>query len=399
MTGWTDEQLAYRAALRHFVETNIKPRRQVLEHDSTAPYEVLRAYYGAFDVAQSALERFEQSLTPAVNSAPAVRSSAAETLIPLIEISRVSPGLVTALGVSVNVTPGAIRRAGTVEQKRRWIPDLLSLRKIGAWAITEPDSGSDAFGGMRSTAKPHGEGFVLNGSKTFITNGPLADTIVFICKLDDGTNRDWREREILTFVLDRGMDGLAQTPALRKMGQHSSPTGDVFAQDVYVERDRLLAAPSGESKSGVRSTFASERASIAATSLGIIEQCLEASIEYAKNRHQFSRPIGDFQLIQLKLAEMEIARLNVENMVLRYIEKIDRGDRPTVAEASAMKLYSARTAFAVATEAVQLHGGNGYMAENIVEQLARDAKVLQIYGGTDEIQVTHIARELMKRSI
>ena len=302
------------------------------------------------------------------------------------------------MGVSVSLTAGAILRSGSREQKERWARDLLTLESIGAWAITEPDSGSDAFGSMRATAHVDGDGWVLNGSKTFITNGPYADTIVFICKLDDG--RPPADREVMTFVLDRGMAGLEQTPPLRKMGMHSSPTGEVFATDVRVGEDRLLRAPrraAPSSRDGAKATFATERASIAAMALGIIERCLELSVGYARDRVQFGRSIGEFQLVQLKLAHMEVARMNVENLVLRYIAMVDAGVRPTLAEASAMKLYSAQSAVHVALEAVQVFGGNGYMAENQVEQLCRDSKVLQIYGGTDEIQVTHIAKDLLRR--
>jgi alkylation response protein AidB-like acyl-CoA dehydrogenase len=131
--------------------------------------------------------------------------------------------------------------------------------------------------------------------------------------------------------------------------------------------------------------------------LGIIEQCLELCVDYAKERVQFGKPIGEYQLIQEKLARMEVARLNVQNLVFRHLEMSAAGDALTLAEASAMKLYSARAAVEVALEAVQLFGGNGYMSEFRVEQLARDAKVLQIYAGTDEIQITHIARDLLSR--
>ena len=140
-----------------------------------------------------------------------------------------------------------------------------------------------------------------------------------------------------------------------------------------------------------------ERAGVAAMSLGVIDECLKLSIEYAKNRTLWDKPIGDFQLIQLKLAKMEVARLNVQNLVFRHIEMQAAGRTPTLAEASAMKLYSAQAATEVAMEAVQLFGGNGYMAEYRVEQLARDAKVFQIYAGTDEIQITHIAKDLLSR--
>jgi alkylation response protein AidB-like acyl-CoA dehydrogenase len=206
----------------------------------------------------------------------------------------------------------------------------------------------------------------------------------------------------MTFVLDRGMPGLEQTPPLRKMGMHSSPTGEVIAVDVLVGEDRLLCAHrrspgtvTSTSRREAKSAFSKERASVTAMALGIIDRCLELSVEYAKVRTQFGRPIGDFQLIQLKLAQMEVARMNVENLVLRYIASADAGIRIPLAEASAMKLYAAQSATHVALEAVQVFGGNGYMAEHQVEQLCRDAKVLQIYGGADEIQVTHIAKGLL----
>jgi alkylation response protein AidB-like acyl-CoA dehydrogenase len=141
-----------------------------------------------------------------------------------------------------------------------------------------------------------------------------------------------------------------------------------------------------------------ERASIAATALGIIERCLELSVDYARTRVQFGKPIGDYQLIQLKLAKMEVARMNTENLLLQYISMADEGVRPSLAEASAVKLYAAQAAMEVTLEAVQVFGGNGYMSENHVEQLCRDAKVLQIYGGTDEIQVRAIARDLIGRA-
>ncbi|NDJ89710.1 acyl-CoA dehydrogenase family protein [Mycolicibacter kumamotonensis] len=404
MLQWTEEQLIYRRAVRRFVESAIVPQREALEFEGRPPYDILRQFYAEFGVGESAMERFEAILS----GGPKPPGSAAEKLIPLVEFARCSPGLAVALGTSIDLTAGAILRDGSDEQKRRWAPDLLTLRKIGAWAITEPESGSDAFGGLRSTAKPVDGGWVLNGNKTFISNGPYADIIVFICKLDDGSEIDRRQRPIMTFVLERGMSGLLQSKPLRKMGQHSSPTGELSLEDVFVSEDRLLAgtrrssttSSEGRGKRGsssASSTFAMERASIAATALGIIERCLELSVDYAKTRVQFGRPIGDYQLIQLKLAKMEIARMNTEMLLLQYMSKADAGVRPTLAEASASKLYAAQAAMEVSLEAVQVFGGNGYMAENHVEQLCRDAKVLQIYGGTDEIQVRAIAKDLIGR--
>ena len=180
------------------------------------------------------------------------------------------------------------------------------------------------------------------------------------------------------------------------MGLHASPTGELFLEDVKVDKDRLIGeSEDAYARSGAKETFTAERTGVAAMALGIVEQCLKLSIEYAKTRVQFGRPIGDFQLIQLKLAKMEVARMNIQNMVFRQIEMAAAGRSMSLAEASACKLYAAQATMDVCLEAVQLFGGNGYMAEFQVEQLCRDAKVLQIYGGTDEIQISQIARSLL----
>ncbi|MEY2456600.1 MAG: acyl-CoA dehydrogenase, partial [Acidimicrobiaceae bacterium] len=411
MFEWSEEQLMIRDAVRQFVEAEIAPKRDELEHGDLPPYDILRKLFATFGMDAMARERFkaqiererrilagEEQPTPKGTRGAGDANSIAMTMLPIIEICRYSPGMVTAMGVSMGLTSAAIMSRGTIAQKERWALDLLTLDKVGAWAITEPGSGSDAFGSMAATARRDGDEYLLNGSKTFITNGPYADTTVFICKLDEGNPP--AERKILSFVLDRGMPGFEQSKPLRKMGMHSSPTGELFLTDVRVGRDRLIGetedVPSG-GREGAKDTFSIERSGVAAMSLGIIDKCLELCVQYAKDRVQFGKPIGEFQLIQDKLARMEVARLNVQNLVFRYIEMSAAGRGLSLAEASAMKLYSARAATEVAMEAVQLHGGNGYMAEFHVEQLARDAKVLQIYAGTDEIQITHIAKDLLRR--
>ena len=418
MIEWSDEQLQMQAAVREFVQKEVVPRRDELEHGDLAPYDVLRSYVRTFGIDELARERFERESAGPPFTTEERYDRAVLTLLPMVEFCRHCPGLMTAMGVSMNLAGNAVKR-GTPEQRERWALPLLTLEQVGAWAITEPDSGSDAFGGMRSTAVRDGDTFVLNGSKTFITNGPFADTTVFICKLDDGHTAS-RERRVLSFILDRGMPGFEQSPPLRKMGLHSSPTGQLFLDDVTVGIDRLIggAASLGEgpkqetgddaaagkdgadtrrSRDAARAAFASERASVAAMALGIIEQCLDVAVDYARSRVQFGRPIGDFQLIQNKLALMEVARVNVQNMLFRYLETMRAGKSLSFAEASAIKLYSARAATEVALDAVQVLGGNGYMAEYHVEQLARDAKVLQIYAGTDELQTTAIAKDLLRR--
>jgi len=403
MIEWNEMHLQIREMMRRFVEQEVKPNLEKLEHGDLPPYEILRKMIKSFGIADMAKARFarDKDRPPRSDEDKPKKPSdergmeVAMSMIPIIELCRYSPGMVTALGVSMGLTPAAIMSRGTARQKERWALPLLTLDAIGAWAITEPGSGSDAFGGMKSTAKRDGDAYLLNGSKTFITNGPYADTIVFICKLDDGTTPP-KDRKVLSFVLDKGMPGLTQSKPLRKMGLHSSPTGELFLDNVRVERDRLLGETEDlPARSGAKDTFTMERTGVAAMALGIVERCLQLSVEYAKTRVQFGRPIGEFQLIQLKLAKMEVARMNIQNLVFRQIELAAAGKSMTLAEASACKLYSAQAAMDVCLEAVQLHGGNGYMAEFQVEQLCRDAKVLQIYGGTDEIQVSQIARSLL----
>ncbi len=412
MYEWSEEQLMVQGAVRDFVEKEVKPHVEELEHGDLPPYDILRKLFSTFGMDAMARAGFEKRIAKekAVAAGEALiddgeggggGGGAAFTMIPIIELCRYCPGMVTAMGVSMGLTAAAIMSKGTTAQKERWALDLLTMDKIGAWAITEPGSGSDAFGGMRSSAKRDGDEYVLNGSKTFITNGPYADTIVFICKLDEGDGTPIESRKVVSFVLDKGMPGLEQSKPLRKMGMHSSPTGELFLSDVRVGRDRLIGEteePQGGGRSAHKETFSMERTGVAAMALGIVEQCLELSVAYARDRVQFGKPIGEFQLIQLKLAKMEVARLNIQNLVFRQIEMSAAGKGMDLTEASACKLYSAQAAMEVALEAVQLFGGNGYMAEFQVEQLCRDAKVLQIYAGTDEIQVSQIARNLLARA-
>ncbi len=418
MIGWTEQQQMVKGMMRDFVEKEIVPIIDDLEYNGVPPYDVLRKLFTSFGMDELAGANFDkqiarqeaiargETVADAAEKKPQegpvseeALDAAAMSLLPIIEISRHCQGLITAMGVSVGLTAGAIMAKGSLAQKKKYARDLLTLKKIGAWAITEPNSGSDAFGAMKSTAKRDGKGgYLLNGSKTFITNGPYADTIVFICRLEeDGVEA--RDRKIVSFILDSGMPGLEQSAPFKKMGIGSSPTGELFLSDVHAGPERLMGeSEDGYGRSGAKSTFSTERSGVAAMSLGLVERALEMSLEYAKTRVQFGQPIGSYQLIQLKLAKMEVARLNLENLVFRFIETRAAGKDFTLSEASAMKLYAAQTAMEVATEAVQIFGGAGYMRETRVEQLMRDAKILQIYAGTDEMQIVAIAKDLLGRA-
>ena len=417
MIAWTEQQQMIRDMIRDFVEKEIVPHIDDLEYNGLPPYDILRKLFKTFGMDELASSRFDQQIAkeeaiangdapkkpaPAKDAGGPVSEEALDAaamgMIPIIEISRHCQGLITAMGVSVGLTAGAIMSKGSLAQKKKYGRDLLTLQKVGAWAITEPNSGSDAFGAMKSTARRDEEGgYILNGSKTFITNGPYADTIVFICRLEDEGVAP-RDRKIVSFILDSGMPGLEQSAAFKKMRIGSSPTGELFLSDVKAGPERLMGeSEDGYGRSGAKSTFSVERSGVAAMALGLVERSLELSLEYAKTRVQFDQPIGSYQLIQLKLAKMEVARLNLENLVFRYIETRAAGKDLTLAEASAMKLYAAQTAMEVTTEAVQVFGGAGYMRETRVEQLMRDAKILQIYAGTDEMQIVAIAKDLLGR--
>ncbi len=414
MLEWSDVDIAVRDAVRAFVDKEIRPHVDALESGEMEPYPIIRKLFATFGIADMAreslnkrLDRLRAGTTAKASSGGMFGGDGASGgmgYVVISELCRVSMGVVTGMGVSLGLTVPTIMGRGTLAQQERWLPDLVTYDKIGAWAITEPDSGSDAFGGMKSSVvrAPDGSGdYILNGQKTFITNGPDADVVVVYAKLnEDGKGGlDPRDRKVLTFVLDRGMDGFVQSKPFRKMGIHSSRTGELFFHDVRLGRDRLLGETednsAGDGRESARSNFSAERIGVAAMALGVIEECLRLCVDYAKSRTLWGKEIGQFQLIQLKLASMEVARMNVRNMLFRVIEAAQTGTQISLAEASAIKWYCSQAATDVAMEAVQVFGGNGYMTEYRVEQLARDAKSLMIYAGSNEVQITHVARGLL----
>jgi alkylation response protein AidB-like acyl-CoA dehydrogenase len=415
MIEWSDTDLMIRDAVREFIDKEVRPHVDALESGELPPYPILRKLFSEFGVdvmgAEAVKTMLDKQRAKASDEAPsevksprgigAMAQQASMAAIVVGELAGVSLGMVAAVGVSIGLGAATIMERGTLAQKERWLPELITMEKVAAWAITEADSGSDAFGGMKTYVRRDGDDYILNGQKTFITNGPYADTVVVYAKLDEGDGSEKRSRQVLTFVLDAGMPGFVQGKPFKKMGMHSSPTGELFFDDVRLGRDRLLGETEqhtgGDGRDSARANFAGERMGVAILSLGIINECHRLCVDYAKTRTLWGKTIGDFQLIQLKLAKMEIARINVENMVFQTLEKLKAGKMPTLGEASAMKLYSSEAATEVAMDAVQLFGGNGYMTEYRVEQLARDAKSLMIYAGSNEIQVTHIAKHLLTR--
>ncbi len=410
MIEWSETDVAVREAVRDFIDKEIRPHVDELETGAMPPYDIVRKLFAAFGIDAMAAEAIKKQLErerAAAEGAPVEKKDSGESLggggmggmaaVLFSEIAGVSLGVVAAVGVSLGLGAGTIRAKGTLAQKERWLPKLATFEHVAAWAITEPESGSDAFGGMKTTVKRDGEDYILKGHKTFITNGPDADLIVVYAKLDEGDDVPLRDKKVLTFVLEKGMPGLVQSKAFKKMGMMSSPTGELTFDGVRLTKDHLLGETedTSDGRDSARENFGTERVGVAILSLGIIEECLRLCTEYAKSRELWGKPISDFQLIQLKLAKMEVARINVRNMVFRSIEMASAGKSPSLGEASAMKWYSSEAATEVAMDAVQLFGGNGYMAEYRVEQLARDAKSLMIYAGSNEIQITHVAKALL----
>ena len=279
MLDWSDVDIAVRDAVREFIDKEVRPHVDALESGEMEPYPVIRKLFATFGIADMARDSLDKRLARLREGADAADKQSSGGMfggsggmgfVVISELCRVSMGVVTGMGVSLGLTVPTIMGRGTLAQQERWLPDLVTYDKIGAWAITEPDSGSDAFGGMKSYVVRDGEDYILNGQKTFITNGPDADVVVVYAKLDErNPDVDKRDRKVLTFVLDRGMDGFVQSKPFRKMGIHSSRTGELFFNDVRLGRDRLLGETEGDDsadagRDSARSNFSAERIGVAA---------------------------------------------------------------------------------------------------------------------------------------
>lgn len=406
MFEFTEEHQMVRKMVRRWTREKLEPKVDDFENGEP-PYELMRDFARTFGIpgmVTSAFERLEQRVNDGTYDPAKAKkmggmagSDPALSAILSIELSRVCPGFMLAFGASMGLAGAAIMSRGTMEQKRRWGLPIVTWEKIGAWGMTEPGAGSDAFRSMHTVAVPDGDGYVINGQKTFITNAPYADIMVIYAKIDTGDGVPLGERPIQTFVLEKDDPGVSVSKPMRKMGMHSSPTGEIFMNDARVPGDRLL----GDRKHKVgrasgKDVFHSERTGMAPMCVGIIERCLEICTDYARERETWGRKIAEYQLVQEKLARMFMHLQNTRNLMFKQIYLDQEGRRMSAAEASATKLYCARAATECALEAIQILGGNGYMQEYRVEMLMRDAKLLQIGGGTDEIQIINVARHILK---
>lgn len=405
MFAFTDEQKMAQKMMRRWAEAELAPHVPAMESGELLPYDLMRKLVNTFGLPHMVKSHFksleekqkDKDAPEKKKALTALGGDPAWAAILSIEISRICPGFMLAFGASAGLCGGAIMARGTFEQKKRWALPVLTFEKIGCWGMTEPEAGSDAFGGMRATARADGDDYILNGQKTFITNAPFSDIFVVYAKVIREIGEDVRTRPIHAFVVERGTDGLDTTPPMKKMGMHTSPTGEIFLEDCRVPAANLLGgdAKKATGRKGGTDVFHGERTGVVPMALGIIERCLDDSVQYAQDRKTWGKPIGEYQLIQDKLAKMYVARENVRNLMFKQLYCERKGLPLSMAEACACKLYSARAATEVALDAIQILGGNGYMEEYHVEMLMRDAKLLQIGGGTDEMQITRIARQLL----
>ncbi len=313
MFEWSETDLMIRDAVRGFIAKEIRPNQDALESGEVTPYPIIRKLFAEFGIDAMSRDSVEKMLAKeraraegdaAGGSGDALSGRDSMMAVVISELAGACMGLVSALGVSLGLGATTIASRGTLAQKERWLPGIMTMEKVASWAITEPDSGSDAFGGMRTYVRRDGDDYILNGRKTFITNGPYADVMIVYAKLDEGPgtgDADKRNRKVLTFVLDKDMDGLTQGPPLAKMGLHSSPTGELFFDNVRLGRDRLLGESEegrgGDDRESARSSFTAERTGVAIMALGIIEECRRLCIDYARDRTLWGQEIGRFQLI------------------------------------------------------------------------------------------------------
>ncbi len=306
----------------------------------------------------------------------------------LEELARISPAFALSVGAHSNLCLDNLFRNGSREQREAYAPKLSRGEWIGCLALTEPGSGSDSLS-MQTTAEQVGDNYLLNGSKTFITNAPVADMALVYAKTEPSLG----QKGISAFVVDASNKGFRTGRKFDKMGMRGSPTGELFFDSCKVPSSSMLGGKN-EAASIVMSGLSVERAVLAGISLGIQEQCLDLSLAYAKERRQFGVPISKFEMIQEKIANMYVGIEASRLLILKALQILQKDKRKNK-EAAAAIMYASETSTRSALEAVQIMGGYGYMREFKVEKLMRDAKLLEIGAGTTEIRKIVIARELL----
>jgi alkylation response protein AidB-like acyl-CoA dehydrogenase len=375
---FTAEQVQLRKSIRDFAEAEILPHVLEWDESQTFPLEVIKkagelGLMGAIfpeDLGGAGFGYIEYSII-------------------IEELARVDPSVALIVAAHNSLCTNHIYLAGNGEQRKRYIPKLATGEWIGCWSLTEPEAGSDAAG-TRSTATLTGGEWLLNGGKTFTTNAQYAD----VCVAMAVTDRSASQHGISAFILEKGTPGFSVGKKENKLGMRASATGEVLFNDCRLPQTQLLGRP-GEGFVDSLRTLDGGRISIAALSIGIAQGAFEASLKYSKHRKQFGRFISEFQSIQHKLTDMATAIEAARLLTYCAGARKDAGNRVT-RESSMAKLFASEMAVRVADEAVQIHGGYGFIKDYPVEKFYRDVKLCTIGEGTSEIQRLVIARQLLK---
>ncbi len=368
------EHEEFRKVVRSFAESTVLPRAAEFDERAEFPTEVV--------VACGAQGYLGLPIPEEYGGAGADYLS---YLVCVEELARVDPSVAITIEAHTSLVCNLLYHFGTEEQKRSWLVPLASGSKIGAFALTEPGAGSDA-GGTQTTARPDGDDYVINGAKMFITN---AGTDISLLAIATARTPD---RQISAFIVPVGTTGFEIGRKLRKIGWHASDTRELAFTDCRVPATNLLGEP-GRGFNQFLSQLDDGRIAIAALAVGQSQGCLDACLSYVKDRKQFGKPIGQYQAIQFKLADMA-TQIHHARLAVYHAGRLRQDGQPFKTEASMAKLFATEMAVDVAREAVQVHGGYGYIEEFPVARFYRDAKVLEIGEGTSEVQRIIIARQI-----
>ena len=371
---------AIRATVRDFAQDRIAPRADEIDRTNTFPRD-LWPEMGALGLHGITVEE----------EYGGAGLGYLEHCVAMEEGSRASASVGLSYGAHSNLAVNQIRRNGSEAQKRKYLPKLISGEHVGALAMSEPGAGSDVVS-MKTRADRKGDRYVLNGTKMWITNGPVAETLVVYAKTDP----DAGARGITAFLVEKGFSGFSTHQKLDKLGMRGSDTCELVFEDCEVPAEKVL----GEVGRGVgvlMSGLDYERVVLAAGPLGIMQACLDVALPYARERKQFGKAIGEFQLVQGKLADMYVTLNAAKAYVYAVARACDRGET-TREDAAGAILYAAEKATQCALDAIQLLGGNGYINDYPTGRLLRDAKLYEIGAGTSEIRRMLIGRELFEKT-
>jgi butyryl-CoA dehydrogenase len=374
----TDEQQLIREAVREFAEAEVTPIAAEIDRDHRFPYELLPK-----------LAEMNLMGMPYPEKAGGAGADYVSYIIAVEELSRACASTGVILSVHTSLATWPVFKFGTEAQHDRYLHDMASGRRLGAFALTEPAAGTDAGAGT-ATATLHADGYALNGSKMFITNAPFADVYIVFAKTDPERGT----RGMSAFIVEKDAPGFSVGEAEHKLGIRGSSTPPVYFSDCRVPREALLGGE-GDGFKIAMATLDGGRIGIAAQALGIAQAALDASVAYAKERVQFGKPIATLQAIQWMIADMATEIDAARLLVYRAASCVDNG-RPYSTEGAMAKLFASETATRVAGKAIQIHGGYGYTESYPVERNYRDAKITEIYEGTSEVQRMVIARSTLR---